>query len=268
MKTLVVIGTSNGCDDHGMDEPEGSLYNIHYNTESCDSWPYYLGKQLNFDYTYNLSISSLGIESYYSRIKHAIHIYNPTHMVIEIPSSNSGSIAINEDVYWRKSWLKDDWAYDLCQNVQPSRIRQTVLPWTVTDDMSKESTRKKLEHINSFIDELPIKEQTYQTYIKSSSLYNNTYLTEMVAIQCEMIDSYLREQNIKTYWYDFSAKVEEIYNDTCKMNMLAEKNLVDYMKEKYKLNKDNPEHYADRANLNSKHWRVIVDDIFVKKMKE
>lgn len=256
MSTLVVIATSHGQDAH-------SGYPGYYNYETPEKgWVYYLGERAGFDRTVNLSQSALGIETYYTRVKHAIHNYSPDVMLMEVPSAIRFHLFLNEDVYEKYQYLNKDWTPDVAENRDgfAGKIRDYTMSIMVADDTKNIERSKKFEHVNSVNTDMPLTKEIYDNYYSTIPFLNRRFLNENVAIQCEMIDAYIKAQGITPIWFNFSS-----IDDNAKFGtqVLPGKIITKYIEKKFGWKKSNKEHYADGAHLNSDKWRILVDDLFV-----
>lgn len=254
MSTLVVIATSHGCDDF-------SEFPEYYNFDKPENgWVYYLGNRAGFSQTVNLSAAGYGIDTYYTRVKHAIHNYNIDTMLLEIPSKGRFALPVGMD-FDDEEYLKLDWVVDVASLKKTSRLKKYILSTGIWDHESHPRTRQKLNYINNNAEGVHLTINDLKNYLDIIPHLNLDFIGENIKIQCEMINQYIKSQNIRPIWFNFSAgqhqfdSLECIPSNTCNLKRLA--------KQKYGWDENQTDHYADGTHLNSDKWRILVDDLFV-----
>lgn len=256
MSTLVVIATSHGCDNF-------SEFPEYYNhTKPENGWVYYLGQRAGFSQTVNLSLEGYGIDTYYTRIKHAIYNYNIDTMLLEIPSTTRFDLPVGLD-FADEEYLNLDWVVDVASltETQQHRIKNYILNFAPMDHISDPRTKRKIDQINKTSKLVRLTLTDLKKYLDINEHLNLNFISSNIKIQCEMIDQYIKSHNIRPIWFNFSANTYQFDSLECiPSNKIALNQLAS---QKYGWHSYQKDHYADGWHLNSDKWRTLVDDFFV-----
>ena len=252
MKSLLIIGTSHTQDNHS------DYDNSHYDKIP---WTHYLCDKLKLN-SIDLSVGSFGINTYMMRILSSYK--NCQYALLEIPSSDRYEIAIQQNKNYTDGYFFNEYFW------QQERWGNDLYRLTSADAYQKHSSKDKFHEVNKNA-HIKIDAGSVQTFLEIKALAPYAYKHDLLYSNVIAIDAFLKQNSIVPFWFSFNNNKIDTYDysnfnliNSC-INML---DIKDYMEQQYNLSEDNPDHYADKCHMNSVYWRMLVDKIFVKYMRE
>lgn len=258
MKKFVAIGTS-----HTQEKCRSNIDTDHYvDWKNEQRWSEYLSTKLGYKSYYNRALGSYGIQSYPARIISVVKDINPDFILLEIPSRDRYEFAVEDNRYQSGDVLNDKhWIEYNEKGYNEDQIFSQEDYLYKINNGDTDINPIKLEKFQKFKNQLPASILQQSTRI---NVYRNKgYYEDQLFSVCVLISGYLDSKNIDHTWFNFSSSIDKSiiskYNIKCINKQIGYKNIRDYINK----SQNDKNYYADGKHLNSKHWKKIVDDIFI-----
>jgi len=261
MKNFVAIGTSHTQEMHThQGSNDYSAYYVDWKNEQ--RWSEYLSKKLDYQNYYNRAIGSYGIETYPARFVSVVTDLSPDFVLIEIPSYDRYEVAIHHDEYCSGDILLDEHWLEPNElgYVGNGKYKPSTYLYKINngDTDINPSNLEKFQNLSTKIPASILQQSTRLNVYR-----NKLYYEDQIISMCLIISGYLDNQKIDHAFFNFNCEVDKSiiskYNINYVNKQIGYKSIYDYINKNF----DDKDYYADSVHLNSKHWKQIVDDVFI-----
>jgi len=251
-ENFVVLGTSNVQEKHAPQYVQRGYY---VNPKKDKRWPEVFSDKLGYTNHTNCGVNGMGISTYYPRLLSIVNELNPNFLLIEIPCQGRWEISFDNNQYNSGDiYTNDHWK---------NLIYQTHLYLYNNGDIGIDP--KNTDKFQK-LDNKQIPASVLKDAISLQLYYNQTYYDDLIFSQVIIISEYLKNKKIPFAWFNYNFGIDvdmfRKYNIECINRIINYQKLEDYVIENYSPDPD-VGFCADGGHLNSKYWRMLVDDVFI-----
>ena len=290
MKNFVAIGTShvheNFANSNSLNKEDNFCIN-EYSNQRINKFDYYidcakektwsnvLSDKLGYQNYFNKGLGGYGINTYSLRVIEIVKNINPDMLLLEIPCYGRFEVALDTTLYKHKDAFTNNY-WHLDNKKQLEKYLYSYGPGdTGLDPMNFEKFKNldivKMKGLSS---------KSIKSLTSLNVYLNREYYIDFIFSQVIMISNYLEYNKINYAWfnYDFQPNINinsnsktdfefdinlfRHYNVKCVNEIINNKTLSDYVVKNYKPNLET-RFLADGMHLDSKYWRMLVNDVFI-----